>query len=229
MGCDIHMYAEKKIRGEWQKFGPCFPCAYYRAGEPCLDYLLGDGEQWLSNEILTDQPYKSRNYTLFAWLADVRNGLGVAGVDTGDRIPPLSEPRGIPEDASLAVKKKSDEWGSDGHSHSWFLLSEIFAADISFSQTKRGIVGPSGYAEFRETGAPSSWCGGISGMNVRHVSNEEMEKLVSEGANDGGRVFTKVEWQQPISGELEAFMNAMKFLAKFGGTDELRIVFWFDN
>ena len=39
-----------------------------------------------------------RHYQLFAVLADVRNGTGFAGVKTGERVTPIAEPRGYPED-----------------------------------------------------------------------------------------------------------------------------------
>lgn len=36
-----------------------------------------------------------RDYFLFGVLANVRNGHGFAGVDTGDPVDPISEPRGV--------------------------------------------------------------------------------------------------------------------------------------
>ena len=39
-----------------------------------------------------------RNYDMFAVLADVRNGYGLAGVPTGQPYVPISNPRGIPTD-----------------------------------------------------------------------------------------------------------------------------------
>ena len=39
-----------------------------------------------------------RNYDTFAVLADVRNGYGFAGCDTGDGFEPISEPKGFPSD-----------------------------------------------------------------------------------------------------------------------------------
>lgn len=32
--------------------------------------------------------------------------------------------RGLPDDASMGVRVLSDDWGPDGHSHSWYALEE---------------------------------------------------------------------------------------------------------
>jgi hypothetical protein len=61
----------------------------------------------------------SRNYILFAKLAGVRN--------YNDYIP-LSEPRGVPKDASKEWKKLLKDWGQDIHSESYYLFSELVYA-----------------------------------------------------------------------------------------------------
>lgn len=57
-----------------------------------------------------------QSYDIFAILAGVRNHLNAV---------PISEPRGIPEDASEAVKQDAQDWEGEGHNHSW-LSSEDF-------------------------------------------------------------------------------------------------------
>jgi hypothetical protein len=42
-----------------------------------------------------------RSYNTFAMLADVRNGVGFAGVKTSDGFPVIHEPRGLPADLEL--------------------------------------------------------------------------------------------------------------------------------
>ena len=63
-----------------------------------------------------------RNYRRFAALAGVR-GEGPA-------------PRGLPDDISETAQFIVDEWGADGHSHSWLPLEE--AARI-FAETSRQV------------------------------------------------------------------------------------------
>jgi len=49
--------------------------------------------------------YGDRNYNAFAILADVRNGYGFAGCDTGDGFVPISTPKGFPDDMCEEVRK----------------------------------------------------------------------------------------------------------------------------
>lgn len=98
MGCDIHLYVERQIDGEWESLHP---------GDVGLaperwDY---DG-RWFSD----------RNYPLFAVLANVRNGRGIQ---------PISHPRGLPDDVAFFAKAGAAEWDTDGHSHSWLMLGEV--------------------------------------------------------------------------------------------------------
>ena len=92
MGCDIHMFAEVKIKRrdnktEWMTVGKVFKDHYYKSNQPTYMTTYGDEKsesayEW--NNKLSMHPYDSRNYDVFAILADVRNGYGFAGTDTGD-------------------------------------------------------------------------------------------------------------------------------------------------
>lgn len=112
MGCDIHTYVEKKVEGVWQPVEGLNP--YYEMYPSEQKYVL---EGWI---------YRGRDYGLFSLLADVRN--------YDDIIAPLDEPRGVPTDASVHIAKEAKRWGSDGHSHSYFTLSELQAADPETQQ-----------------------------------------------------------------------------------------------
>lgn len=61
-------------------------------------------------------PRVNRNYELFALLAGVRNYENIA---------PISEPRGLPEDASEAARFDYEYDGPDAHSASWIGADEI--------------------------------------------------------------------------------------------------------
>jgi hypothetical protein len=83
-------------------------------------------------------PSVDRNYTLFALLANVRND------EPGDKwyVTPISEPRGLPADATALTKFDSDRWGLDGHSHSWINAEEIArVAEFANSKKWRGRDG----------------------------------------------------------------------------------------
>ena len=58
-----------------------------------------------------------RNYEIFAKLADVRND--------DHKVDPISQPRGLPADATGLTKFDSNRDGEDGHSHSWIGAEEV--------------------------------------------------------------------------------------------------------
>jgi hypothetical protein len=104
VGCDIHCILEQYDGKRWigiNRFEPIPLRAIDMRGPP-LDHHTN----WLYWNI------EQRNYHLFERLAGVR----------GDQGP---EPRGIPINVSELTRMEIDHWGSDGHSHSWGLLSEI--------------------------------------------------------------------------------------------------------
>jgi hypothetical protein len=136
MGCDIHLYAEMIEVVETGDISVGRPISV-RDGDGFKRISEGSGgtstRRWVSvcpleedgsdEEVYLqmDSPYHGRNYMLFAWLADVRN------TTYGD-VPVLSEPRGLPIDVSEEIRKLSNQIGIDGHSHSWYLVSEILEA-----------------------------------------------------------------------------------------------------
>lgn len=110
MGCDIHMVVEAdSARGRygtehiyWVPVTPrCWSCDGTTKG--CWScYGSGVGV------------WHDRSYDVFAVLANVRNG-------TWGDLPPLSQPRGVPQDCSVVP----DCFG--GHSQSWVTLAELLA------------------------------------------------------------------------------------------------------
>ena len=61
-----------------------------------------------------------RDYDMFGYLAGVRN--------YSEYIRPIVKPRGIPKDVGFDVKDKVDEFGTDGHSHTWLYPNEYIKA-----------------------------------------------------------------------------------------------------
>lgn len=231
MGCDIHIYVEKREGDQWRS-----------ADEWADEY--GEG---------ADVPYRKRfydgrNYDLFAILANVRNGRGFAGVKTGDGFNPISEPRGLPEDVSQEVRAASDRWDSDGHSHSYLTVAEIMAFDWTQTTRKSGWVNALTFHKWvrwaRGRGeGPAGWSGFVAGGNVEHVSADEMErriKSITDGAHfeeqearikaQLGNLYCEVEWAIPYyeaGGKLLG--ETLPRLWRLGDPSEVRLVFWFDN
>ncbi len=103
MGCDIHLITEIRKNGKWERV------------------------------LEIPETFDKRNYSIFAFLADVRNDWGIKGF----------KPKGLPEDiSSLTFDKDEDdeedyyeidfrEENSDYHSHSWLTLKELQDVDKS--------------------------------------------------------------------------------------------------
>lgn len=117
MGCDIHSFAEVRINGKWEKVGDHFS--------------LGDLDREYYKKDKSDSPFDWRSYSMFAFLAGVRNY---------DHCVPISEPKGLPSDSEYLNEKIEDSWGrgetrfqdimdSDYHSMSWLSLRELLDFD----------------------------------------------------------------------------------------------------
>lgn len=231
MGCDIHMWAEVKREGDekWWAVGRVFQNSWHREGEPSLQCRFGAGDTYSTNDPLTDHPYDGRNYNLFGILANVRNGYGFAGVDTGDAFVPIAKPRGIPEDASDFYRWECDH--GMGHTPSWLSLHELVECDWSRTTKHRGFVGVDQYGVFKAEGAPHSWSGMVSGGQIKHISNEQMD--VVNTLPEGPRYFTQVEWEWTYAESCTEFVEktipALQEIADLKGVRDLRIVFFFDS
>lgn len=95
MGCDIHSYAERRVDGQWVFF---------------------DDPQFGTTEYPDMGPFEWRNYSVFAFLADVRNYSDIV---------PISPRRGLPGDVSAHVKDEYEMWAGDAHSCSWLSVKEL--------------------------------------------------------------------------------------------------------
>jgi hypothetical protein len=223
MGADIHMYAEKynKEKNQWVKIGDVFNNKYYWPEQEIDKY----------NQPMTDQPYQGRNYDLFAILADVRNGYGFAGCDTGDGFIPISEPKGLPEDVSPEIQEESDSWDGDGHSHSYLTVKEVMEYDWSQTTKHRCFVQIDDYIEMLRKGEniPESACGMVSGGKVEHITEEQFRNNDFDSNNP--YVYVRYEYEETYRESIGDFFfeNTINELKKLGDPKEIRMVFWFDN
>ncbi|GAB4480002.1 MAG: hypothetical protein Kow00124_26230 [Anaerolineae bacterium] len=234
MGTDIHLFAEYRREGRWVAVGRWHRVTWGQVEGFDLD----------------DEPlYGDRNYRLFAMLADVRNGYGFAGVDTGEPLTPIAPPRGLPPDVSPEVASQAAIWDADGHSHSWLTLAELLAYDWTQVATLRGIVDAGTYLEWANYGrrrgeSPRMWSGMVFMPGAEIVSEEEMDRRIAavtagiEGwweQREAVReklenVFCRVSWQQPYYRLASKFwVEVIPRLLRCGPPPDVRIVFWFDN
>lgn len=98
MGCDIHLYVEKKKNGKWVSAQGLVKDEDGNLDVPYPDILFDD-----------------RNYELFAFLAGVRDYWGNQ----------YFKPKGFPKNASEEIKKIYKRWGLDAHTPSYLTLKEL--------------------------------------------------------------------------------------------------------
>lgn len=102
MGCDIHLYREKQVNGQWV------------SADKWTAYDYGDDDKGQHID-WKDRAFTTRNYELF----------GVLSAGVRSEHPFSFAARGRPLVASPEVIAESDRWGVDGHSHSYLYLHEL--------------------------------------------------------------------------------------------------------
>lgn len=263
MGCDIHTavevgydYGEDKT--EWEMVDEAiFDNPYYSAERP-----IG-----LWNTPYINAPYRGRNYRLFSKLANVRNygpgGLsallggmfGTADNLERDRIEPLAEPRGVPEDASTGWKRIVEEWDADMHSTSYFTLEELEKAreEGKFDETlvQCGWISLQQYIDLRQHGKePDSWSGGVGGGSITKLTwdeaqdrslyeLEDMQKAADAANDDANKYFSSIyvgaHWRTRIAEETYSeFFKSLeqmreRLVTEHRQASHVRLVFGFDN
>ncbi|QHZ53394.1 hypothetical protein [Paenibacillus larvae] len=212
MGCDIHLFVEKKINASYW-------VALKGINEPMIQYLQtsllkckerGEDtsclEDWIKEE--KEKTYNfvdiQRSYRLYAALADVRNY---------NRVKPISEPRGLPSDVSAVVKEQSDEWGAYAHHRSYLTVKELSEFDWNQKIRFEGFVDEKQYYEFKKNGSPKWWY-------------REEDDL------DSKTLYSRIQWTKNLSDCVGTFFTwSIPKLIELadGDLESVRIVFWFDN
>lgn len=178
---------------------------------PGFQKRVKDAEGNESWEFILDHNYDGgRHYFLFGWLANVRNGSGFAGCDTGDGIKPLAMPRGLPdglaerdyppesEDAGWWNTPAYEEWKKTGgsfgdHSHSWLTSTEIIEGSKNFSPVnKRGVISMAEYKAWDKKTPLESWSGGIWGKGHRTINQGEVTPQLLAGQAYADELYSEI-------------------------------------
>lgn len=187
MGCDIHSFAEVKTEGKWKRIE---------------DKIFPDWNDF------TTEPFGCRSYSLFGFLAGVRN-YSESEV--------IIEPRGLPLDSEylnsptdypeirsywteepVKVETNLDDISSDMnyHTHSHIYLNELLAFDYNkYFEDKRITV---------QTG-PNSFNG------------------AGKAKEGEGNIIT---YKEHLG---ESYFKDLEILKSLGNPEDVRIVFYFDN
>jgi hypothetical protein len=113
MGCDIHLYKEKREDDNWITADSDWGLAEAMLGNEVFNNDVMD-ISWKTN-------FVNRDYNLFGLLVDgVRRSFSYS-----------FSKRGLPKDVCELVGKQANEWGIDGHNHSHLLLAELRTAAVN--------------------------------------------------------------------------------------------------
>lgn len=245
MGTDIHLHVEKRSAdtGEWETADPPY------SGRDSWDNseIFGWYPWWLKH----DDPLRkeipdptSRHYTVFAFLADVRNGWGFAGVQTGEPIEPQFKERGIPIDTTYRetvydkdgnVVGGSPNWLGD-HSFTWATLRELKDAPWKVTVKTCGVIHHKRYAEWSVQGGPpkGGWGGSIFGKGIRTFDEKDFKGIMAAGQvqeEDYVRVWW--EWHPLIECQFRKWLYSQPMqdlLEEVGNNpDHIRVLMGFDS
>lgn len=234
MGTDIHMACEVRRNGKWGLMtDKVFRNTWY---DPTSDF------DWCKEE-LTNIPYDSRCYNLFAILADVRNGSGFAGVKIGEYFNPISEPKGYPDDLCEELQEDAPYRNdipmlSYQHSASWLTLRELIEYDWEQLHRNYGCVSEKTYKDdIMQNKHPQCWSGSVDGRNIVHLSEEDMVDLINGkySRDDTKQYYTYCyfipeTYKETSGGFYDNVISVLKTLVPKGGTyDDVRLVFDFDS
>lgn len=221
MGTDIHLAVEKQNEdGTWHLIErPVMRHAGEKFAYPAWSESFdGDPEE--------------RNYEVFAFLADIRNGEGFAGSLTGKRVEPQVAGRGLPEGHMQRLYVDEDGYERHVpdlgyHDFTWATLGELVGLPWDMEFKSCGLVNEAEYKTYKAKGIPDSWCGGVGGHNIV-VHETEAEFLASIG--DKREHYVRVWWTwQPVKDcAFRRWLNTLIPLAD-GDLESVRVLMGFDS
>ncbi len=189
MGIDISMYAEKiDIAGTWQLLK-----------EPTDSQTASYAEIY----------YGSRNYDLFAILADVRNPTGRT-VDNR-LFETIASPPALPADLSAELRDETRDteiWGS-----SWLLLSEVLQFDWYGKVMCHEAMVDARVAHLFEESKPFPLAQWLPEIEVGYAI------YMLDGVT--------VRWTETYGESAGDFMKFLERLKQQGEPSQIRLVFWF--
>lgn len=199
-----------------------------------------DGTAWVD---IPSKYGEGRHYQLFAVLAGVRNGTGFAGIRTGEKVTPISDPRGLPDDFEVVDEDTHPissldlmpEWRRKylqpgealevwmgNHSHSWLSADEMLGwYERAPAVVQTGIISRKEYDAWDKQSKPDSYCSGIYGPSVLVIEEPEV------GRTEQPWTHARVTWEVDLKDELKYFFDEVRRLHEEHG--QVRYVFGFDS
>ncbi len=234
MGSDIHIRIERKTAdGLWERV-PYVEKPWQDEHEGS-EYTRQQWVRYRSGAEQMPENFTARNYRLFGILADVRNGSGFAGSDTGDAWPTIAAERGWPTDMLPIVKP--DDYEADDHeylgdhSFTWVRLAELetFPWD-DIRRDLRGFVTPAAYAKLKDQGIhPSEWSSGISGPKIVCYTEDQWEAMNRTAPKDVD-AHIKASWSKTAREATNDWIGEVApRLREISQGRDLRLIIGFDS
>lgn len=223
MGCDIHItiqrqdddcsWREVRYQSVWQ----------YDGAPKALDAIP-----------IAPDSFLSRNYDTFAILADVRNGVGFAGIKMGEGWPSIAPDRGFPPDFDAENTLPSDQDDEPkymgDHSFTWVGLDELKAFD--WDGTLSWLYGCVPADEYERLSAvnerPHGYCGGISGPGIR-VYEPDAYKAAKATSTLCARPYVRMGWPMSAREATRWPDEVIPWLESLADGHPLRLVLGFDS
>ncbi len=212
MGCDIHMYVERKVGKTWRR----------------VSEDKGVEHPYSYNEKIAAFQKKSwavgRNYNLFGILAGVRDRFA----------PTIAEPRGIPEDVSKGIAAQWKLSADYAHTPSYYTLQELLEAQDK-TYNMKCFLNVSQYKLYKKNGklqySPEDYYHPPP-RTAQIISIERMDRILNLSAFlDENEYFVSLDWALKFRDSDSHFWDkivpAMQVLSK--DLNKVRCVFWFDS
>ncbi|MCY7866053.1 hypothetical protein MOB78_13260 [Bacillus spizizenii] len=210
MGCDIHVYAEKRLFPDRNRSNPGVwtsidkwtvsedKILYPEDYEDCPEMEIAYGDAF----------YSGRNYLLFYILA------GVRGYDEWG--PRIADPKGTPGDSCKHIKQEVERWKCDAHSHSYLTLSDLLSFDWNAKIEDEITV--------------------LDKKAEPMVAKLDPEDLISHEKEERGKhTLHRIRYMRPYKDFFPEFMDTIARMNEQINTrlnettDDIRLVFFFDN
>ena len=181
------------------------------------------------NDELTDRVCDERNiflYELFGWVTNQLNGYTV--------INPISELRGLPDDASDAIS--SNHYFRFGGFASYVTLNEMLNYNWDATISHVGRIPEKAYVHWKRDGvAPTRWDRSISGEDKKIITSFVMNGILDESIprDEGIKYYVVVEYDPKTCREYCNFFCGtslpllVKLVPQGGNYEDVRVVYTF--
>lgn len=225
MGCDIHIVIQRQDEdGSWRELP--YQTVYNFTGAP----VPVDGVP------VAPSNFTTRNYDLFAILANVRNGVGFAGITTGEGWPSIAPGRGWPHDFSDQTPLPNPRWPDEGprdmgdHSFTYVMLDELEAWPWSATYTTLyGVVAAAEYERcIAEGRPPREYSGSVVGAGV-YIYTPASYVIARDSRTLVPKPYVRMAWQRSAADATGWPEHVIPWLRQLANGRPLRLIIGFDS